>query len=88
LSISTDEHERSNSAGLLGSSVGAGRLKIKAFDNATYHGGLSSESDETDDGEFETSDTKYQSIVNLNELNRQLFVEVKEKTLKKLPGLD
>jgi len=74
--------------GLLGSSVGAGRSKIKALDNSTNHGGSSSESDETDDGEFETSDTKYQSIVNLNELNRQLFVEVKEKTLKKLPGLD
>lgn len=72
LSTSTDEHERSNSAGSLGSSVGASRLKIKAFDNATYHGGSSSESDETDDGEFETSDTKYQSIVNLDELNRQL----------------
>ena len=50
------------------------RLKIKAFDNATYHGGSSSESDETDDGEFETSDTKFQSIVNLDELNRVLFL--------------
>ena len=57
LSTSTDEHERSDSAGSL-SSVGASRLKIKAFDNATYYGGSSSESDETDDGEFETSDTK------------------------------
>jgi len=37
----------------------ASPLKIKAFDNATYHGGSSSESDKTDDGEFETSDTKY-----------------------------
>ena len=72
LSTSTDEHERSNSAGSLGSSASARRLKIKAFDNATYHGGSSSELDETDDGEFETSDTKYQSIVNLDELNRQL----------------
>jgi len=63
LSTSTDEHERSDSAGSL-SSVGASRLKIKAFDNATYYGGSSSESDETDDGEFETSDTKYRSIVN------------------------
>ena len=72
LSTSTDEHEQSNSAGSLGSSVGASHLKIEAFDNATYLGGSSSESDETDDGEFETSDTKYHSIVNLDELNPQL----------------
>jgi len=71
LLTSTDEHERSNSAGSLGSSVGASRLKIKAFDNATYHGGSSSESDGTDDGEFKTSNTKYQSIFNLDELNQQ-----------------
>jgi len=76
LSTSTDEHELFNPAGSLGSSVGASCLKIKAFNNATYHGGSSSESDETDDEEFETSDTKYQSIVNLDELNQQLAGQV------------
>jgi len=72
LPTSTNEHEWSDSAGSLGSSIGASHLKIKALDNATYHGGSSSESDETVDGEFETNDTKYQSIVNLDKLNRQL----------------
>jgi len=76
LSTSTDEHKWTNSAGSLGSSVGASCLKIKAFDNATYHGGSSSESDETDDREFKPSDTKYQSIVNLDKLNRQLAGQV------------
>ena len=81
LSTSTDEHERSNSAGSLGSSVGASRLKIKAFNNATYHGGSSSESDETDDGA--TRNTRVlsiwtSSIDSLLAESLAVFVEVKE----------
>lgn len=69
MSISINEYERFDLVGLL-FFVGVSRLKIKVFDNVIYYGGLSLELDEIDDGEFETSDTKYWSIVNLDEFNR------------------